>query len=336
MTKGSKLGVGLDIGTMNIVSARQIGSEIRTMRARDAFIDLDLGDKKTLRLSKVDYVEMDGQLIVLGDYALNMANLFKREIRRPLSRGIIAPGEVLAQQVLSLLVFHVLKEPAEEDEHCFFSVPAAPLDDISQDTTYHTAIFRKIIAEHRYTPHPCNEAMAVIYGACSDTNFSGLAVSMGSGMCNVALAYRTIEGMNFSVARGGDWVDYHAAKALGSTATRMCSIKERGVDLADTAGSREAEALSLHVRALIRYCLENIAQQFRKVQATLELPEPIPFVVSGGTTLAGGFMDVFKSEFEMVRQKGFPIEISEIRAVADPLTSVAEGLLILAGEEHNT
>jgi len=335
MAKEPDLGVGLDIGTMNIVSARSTGpNKVGTSRVRDAFIDLDVADKKTLRLSKVDYVEMDGQLIVIGDSALNMANLFKREIRRPLSKGIIAPGELLAQQVLSLLVFNVLKEPMVADEHCFFSVPAAPLDDLSQDTTYHREIFRKIISEHGYTPHPMNEAMAVVYGACADTSFSGLAVSMGSGMCNVALAYQTIEGMSFSVARGGDWVDYHAAKALGSTASRMCSIKERGVSLAEPDGSREAEALSLHVRALIRYCLENIAQQFRKVQGTLDLPEAIPFVVSGGTALAGGFLDVFKSEFEQLR-KGFPIEISEIRMVEDPLKAVAEGLLVLAQEEHN-
>lgn len=332
-TKEARPGVGLDIGTMNIVAARHYGSKLTHDRIRDAFIDLEVGDKKTLRLSKVDYVEMDGQLIVLGDSALNMANLFKREIRRPLSRGIISPGEISAQQVLSLLVFNVLHEPVLEDEHCYFSVPAAPLDDPSQDTTYHTEIFRKIISEHRYTPHPCNEAMAIIYSQCQDMNFSGLSVSMGSGMCNVALAYQTIEGMSFSVARGGDWVDQHAAKALGSTASRMCSIKERGVDLANPEG-REAEALALHVRALIRYCLETIAQQFRKVQASLELPEPIPFVVSGGTSLAGGFMDVFKSEFDAIRKKGFPIEISDIVPADKPLNAVADGLLVLAEAEN--
>lgn len=326
-------GVGLDIGTMNIVSARQAGSRTVTQRIRDAFIDLDVADKKTLRLSKVDYVEMDNQLIVIGDSALNMANLFKREIRRPLSKGVIAPGEISAQQVLSLLVYHVLQDPVVQGEHCFFSVPSAPLDLPDQDTTYHTEIFRKIISEHGYEPHPTNEAMAIIYSQCAETNFSGLAVSMGSGMCNVALSYQTVMGMAFAVARGGDWVDQHAAKAMGSTAARMCTLKEKGVNLAEPK-SREEEALSLHVRALIRYCLENIAVQFRKVQATLDLPEPVPFIVSGGTSKAGGFLDVFQSEFEVLRQKGFPIEISEVRAARDPMTAVAEGLLVLATEEH--
>jgi hypothetical protein len=331
-----KPGVGLDVGTMNLVSARTTAKgEVETVRIRDAFIDLDIDAKKTLRLSKVNYVEKDGQLVVLGDSALNMANLFKREVRRPLSRGVIAAGELEAQQILSLLVFHVLQEPTVGDEHCFYSVPAAPIDDPDQDIVYHQEVFRKIITEHGYTPHPMNESMAIIYSQCADTNFSGLAVSFGSGMCNVALALQTVKGMDFSLARGGDWIDQHAAKALGSTAARVCAAKEKGVDIANHShDNREAEAIVLYIRSLIRYCLDNIAVQFRRVQSTLSLPDPIPFVISGGTSKAIGFEQVFKDEFEQVKKKGFPIQISDIRMAKDPMTSVAEGLLGLASEEH--
>lgn len=331
--KAGQPAVGLDLGTMNIVSARQVaGNKVETKRVRDAFLDLDLSAKKQLRLSKVDYVTQEDAIVVIGDSALNMANLFKREARRPLSRGVISAGELDAQQILSLLVGHVLGDPLVEKEHCFFSVPAAPIDDEGQDIIYHTEVFRKIIAEYGYTPHPMNEAMAIVYSQCADDNFSGLGVSFGSGMCNIALAYQTVNGMDFSVARGGDWIDSHSAKAMGSTASRMCVIKERGVDLMNPEG-RDQEALALYIRALIKYCLENIAIQFKKVQSTMDLPEPIPFVVSGGTSKAGGFLDVFKEEFDLVK-KGFPIEISEIRAAKDPMTAVAEGLLVLAMEEH--
>jgi hypothetical protein len=328
-----KPAVGLDIGTMNIVSARQVGDKIETKRIRDAFLDLDPEAKKTLRLSKVDYIERDGNIIVIGDSALNMANLFKREVRRPLSRGVISAGELDAQQILSLLVQHVLTEPVEKGEHCYYSVPAAPIDDEGQDIIYHQEVFRKILTEQGYTAHPMNEAMAIIYSQCAADSFSGLSVSFGSGMCNIALAYQTVKGMDFSVARGGDWIDGNAARATGSTASRMCAIKEKGVDLASPK-NREEEALALYIRALIKYCLENIAIQFRKMQSNIDLPEPIPFVFSGGTTKAGGFQKVFEEEFELVKKKGFPIKISEVRPAKDPMTAVAEGLLVLAMEEH--
>jgi hypothetical protein len=334
MSKESKPGVGIDIGTMNIVSARMTkAGQIETKRIRDAFIDVDAEAKKTLRLSKVDYVEKDGKLIVLGDSALTMANLFKQEARRPLSKGVIAPGEIDAQEILSLLIFNVLGEPIVQGEHCYYSVPASPIDDPDQDVIYHTEVFRKIISEHGYTPSPMNEAMAIIYSQCAEEQFSGLAVSFGSGMCNVALAYQTVKGLDFSLARGGDWVDRGAAKAMGSTAARMCSIKEKGVDLLKPK-SREEEALALYIRNLIRYCLENIAVQFRRAQAAIDLPDKIPFVVSGGTTKAINFESIFRDEFESINKKGFPIPISDVRIAKDPMTAVAEGLLVLAAEDH--
>jgi activator of 2-hydroxyglutaryl-CoA dehydratase len=113
----------------------------------------------------------------------------------------------------------------------------------------------------------------------------------------------------------------------------MCTIKEKGVDLANPK-NRDEEALALYIRSLIKYVLENIAIQFKKVQSSLDLPEPIPFIVSGGTSKAGGFMKVFTDEFEAVKKRGFPIQISEIRSAKDPMTAVAEGLLVLAMEEH--
>ena len=326
-------GVGLDIGTMNIVSARRTSEDkVVTRRIRDAFLDLDPEAKRSLKMSKVSYIEKDGGIIVIGDSALTMANLFKREARRPLSAGIISAGELDAQEVLSLLIKQVLGAAPNGGEHCFYSVPAAPIDDPDQDTVYHTEVFRKILGEYGYEAHETAEAMAIIFSQCSDENFSGLAVSFGAGMCNIALAYHASLGMKFSVARGGDWIDKHAAKAVGRTASQMCAIKERGIILTQPE-TREQEAIVLYVRALITYCLQNIAAQFKKVQNDVSLPEAIPCVVSGGTSKVAGFIDVFQDEFEKVR-KGFPIEISEIRPASNPLTAVAEGLLVLAAEEH--
>ncbi len=327
-------GAGLDLGTMNIISARRgAGGRPDTKRIRDAFLDLDLSAKRSLRMSGVDYVEREGVLIVIGDSALTMANLFKREARRPLSKGVISAGELDAQEILSLLIHHVLGDPVVKGEHCFYSVPSAPLDDPSQDILYHTEVFRKILTEYGYEAHPTNEAMAIVYSQCGKENFSGLSVSYGAGMCNIALSYRATPAMEFSLARGGDFVDTQSARAVGRTAAQMCAIKEQGINLTKPKG-REQEAIALYLRSLIDYSLGNIAAQFKKVQNDVTLPEAIPFVVSAGTSMADGFPDLFKQQFSAIKKKGFPIEISEIRSAANPMTAVAEGLLVLAVEEH--
>jgi actin-like ATPase involved in cell morphogenesis len=328
-----KRGVGLDIGTMNIVVARQsLAGKVVTTRIRDAFLDLESDAKRSLKLSKVNYIEKDDTLYVIGDSALTMANLFKREARRPLSQGIIAPGELDAQEVLEILIHEVLGLATEPDEPCYYSVPADPVDRPGVDTVFHTEVFRKILKRGGHDPHPTNEALAIIYSQCSENNFSGLAVSLGSGMVNVALAYQANMGLSFALSRGGDYIDSQSGKSVGKTASQMCTIKEKGLDLA-APKTREEEAITFYVRALINYSLQNISIQFRKTASDITLPEPIPFIVSGGTSRATGFMGLFEEEFESVRKK-FPIQISEIRQARDPMTAVAEGLLALATEEE--
>ena len=58
--------VGLDIGTMNIVSARQDGDKVITKRIRDAFIDVPKSAKKMLKLSKTSYIEHEEELLIIG------------------------------------------------------------------------------------------------------------------------------------------------------------------------------------------------------------------------------------------------------------------------------
>jgi hypothetical protein len=324
--------VGVDIGTMNIVSARRVEQGVTTKRVRDAFLDLPLESKKMLRLANVSYVERDGELLLLGDAAFDMANVFGKEARRPLSAGLVSSSDVDAMGILGLLVKNVLGDPLVPGEHCYFSVPAAPIDKPGQDVVYHRGVLEKIVRECGFTPHPGNEAMAIIYSETAKDGFSGVSLSFGSGMTNVALAVNTIEGLSFSVGRGGDWIDSGAAKSVGSTQAKICSIKEKGLDLNAPQG-RDQEALAFYYKNLIEYAIDQIALQFKSIEGKFTLPKAIPMVVSGGTSRAGGFLPFFTEVFERKRKK-FPIEINEIRAATDPMNAVAHGLLVQAMQEY--
>lgn len=163
----------------------------------------------------------------------------------------------------------------------------------------------------------------------------GVAIhNCGAGMVNTALVYQTMPGMMFSLSNSGDYIDQSAAKAVGTTATRIMSVKERGVDLldpykGDPKYEREREAIVVYYRNLIRQVIDGIKKEFKKDQSTIELPDEIPWVISGGTSKAINFIDFFRQEFAKV-QDGFPIGISEIRMAEDPLNDVAKGLLVAA------
>lgn len=337
-TKGKKkakpkfLGVGCDMGTMNIVSASRSNDGVRTNRIRDAFITIDSDKRKMLKLSGVNFIERGDEIVIVGDAAYEMANVFGAETRRPLQAGLIASGEIDALEILGVLVQHVLGEPQEKDEVCYYSVPAAPLDDPDRDVIYHEGVLGRIITECGYKAIPANEAMAIIYSECAKDNFSGIAFSFGSGMTNVALSIYTQEGVSFSVARGGDWIDAGAARSTGSTQARMCSVKEKGLNLMAPEG-REQEALVVYYKNLISYAIDKVAEKFDENRSKFELPSAIPIVVSGGTSKAEGFLEFFKEVFKE-KQKRFPIEISEIRAARDPLNAVAQGLLVQAVQEY--
>jgi hypothetical protein len=300
---------------------------------RDAFLDLPPNAKKMLKLANTSFVEREDEILILGDAALETANIFGREARRPLSAGLISPSEIDSLEVLGLLVKNVLGDPQVENEACYFSVPAAPIDKLGQDVIYHQGVFERIVSECGYDAYASNEAMAIIYSETAKDGFSGIALSFGSGMTNIALAVNTIEGLSFSVSRGGDWIDGGAAKSMGSTAARMCALKEQGVDL-NNPQNREQEAISFYYKALIEYALDHIAKQFLTIQSQFALPKPIPMIVSGGTSLAGGFMECFNKVFEKKRKR-FPIEISEIRHAGDPLNAVAHGMLVQAMQEYD-
>lgn len=324
-------GIGVDCGTMNFVAARRVNGNIEYKRIRDAFIDLPAEHKRMLKISNTSFMELDGKLLVLGDEAMATANLFNREARRPLSGGLISSSEFDAQQVIALLLKQISGDPQVPNEKCAFSVPAAAIDVVGSDVTYHGLILSKIFKELGYSPDPVNEALAIIFAECASSNFSGLGISYGSGMTNVCLSYNAMSALEFSLGRGGDWIDRGAAKAIGTTSAKICSIKESGIDIMNPR-NREEEAISLYVSTLIDYTIDSITRQFVKVKGELLVPKPIPIVVSGGTSLAGGFLKKFQERFEIHRAT-FPVQISEVRAASDPLQAVAAGLLIYSTME---
>lgn len=330
---------GLDVGTCFLVCAtKEPGNEnadVQVNSVRDAFLDIEAEGPtiNMLNMSNVSYVK-DGDLIYLiGEPALNMANLFKREARRPLSQGVISAGELNAEKMLMILLKEILKEPKVEDEIVYYSVPANPID-VDRDIVYHEQMFKKMIEKLGFKATAMNEAAAIVYSNCAADGFTALSSSLGAGMVNTALVYQTMVGMSFSLSKSGDWIDFSAGKAVGKTSTQIMSIKERGVDLLDPSKGdpkyiREREAITVYYKNLIHNTIDAIKKEFKKDNSSIELPDELPWIISGGTSKAINFLEFFKKEFEKERAN-FPINISEIRMAKDPLNDVAKGLLIAA------
>jgi actin-like ATPase involved in cell morphogenesis len=285
-------------------------------------------------MSNVSFVQEKNTIYVIGDAALSLANMLKKTLRRPMEKGVISAGELEAERILLLLIKSVLGSPSVEDEVVYYSIPAKSID-TEMDVVYHEAIFKKMIESLGYKAYSINEAAAIVYACCSNQMFTALSTSFGSGMCNTALVYKTLVGMAFSTQQAGDWIDRSASRAVGSTETRLMTIKEKGVDLlhpevGDHNTLREREAIVVYYKNLIRNVIYGVKKEFKKNNASIELPDSIPWVLSGGTVLPTNFLEFFKTIFNE-NKNDFPISISEIRISSNsPLNDVARGCLIAA------
>jgi hypothetical protein len=321
------LGRGLDIGTANLVSAVQSNDGIKLNIQRNAFIDVrsDVYTKNMLTRLQVPYAVQGGRLVVLGDAAFELANIFGRETRRPMKDGMISPAEIDALPVIQLLIDRVLGKPAAAGEKVYYSVPAEPIDR-DMNVTYHQGIFDGLLRKMGYEPRPIVEGHCVALSELADDGFTGIGVSCGGGMFNICVSYKTIPALTFSTARAGDWVDQNVAAVCGIPVSKATLVKEEGVDLMNPQG-REQEAVSIYYRNLINYTLTNIKHRFESTDGMPVFPEPIQIVASGGTSLVGNFIECFKDEFKKI---DFPIPVKVIRHAEDPLMTVAKGALIAA------
>lgn len=322
------LGKGLDVGTANLAAAVQ-NSEggITVSVERNAFLDIpsDVYSKNMLTKLKVPYVVHNNKLVVIGEAAFELANVFGRETRRPMQDGLISPNEQDALPMMKMIIQKLLGEPRVQGENCYFCVPAPSLD-VDNNVVYHQGLFESLIGKLGYKAHAINEAHAVIFAELAEQDFTGIGLSFGGGMANACIAYKSIPCLSFSVARGGDWIDKNVAHVLGCPRSKATHIKERGIDIRDPK-TREEEAVSIYYRSLISYVLQNIKQRFESGQNMPSFNQPIDIACAGGTSLIGGFIEVFRDEFAKI---DFPIPVGRIFRSEEALTAVAKGCLVAA------
>ena len=325
---------GLDCGTSFYIAA----TEDTVKKQRNAFLTVD-GQvsqvKRMLKRQGIPFVEKAGKVHIVGQHAFNYAQIFSTsELKRPMKSGLLNPTEKDALPVLNAIIGELLGD-AKEGETCVYCIPSKPID-VQREVSYHEDVLRTIIEQYGYSVKKIEEAVAIGYEGLVDTQLTGVAISMGAGMCNIAVMYQGMTALSFSVSRGGDWVDENVSMDTGVSQAKVTSIKETSTTLdlssanyqniyeEDTDEANVLIAIRSYYGALVNYLLTNLKVQFEGVENVPNFPEAVPIVIGGGTSLVKGFLDVFNEQFD---QNEFPIPISEIIHIEDAHTAVARGCL---------
>lgn len=326
--------IGVDVGTMNLICAEPKDKSAELSMMRNMYLPLDKQQATMAELSNIDFVETDESVYIVGNDAMSFGNIFGIPVKRPMAKGLISPSEVDGIDILQLMIKKLVGTTT--NGYCVYSIPA-PSIDVNNNITYHEGVFKRIFSDLGYHAAPFNEAMAIIYSHCQDEQFTGLAFSMGAGMTNVALSFKSVPVLTFSVARSGDWIDDNVAMSLGTVPNRVTAIKEKNTDLQNFMdGSKKErrirEAIVYYYREMIRYSLDQIKTRLSLATRDLDLPDSLSVIVSGGTSMATGFLPLFTEILEEYKDD-FGFDIKQVKHADDPLTAVAEGLLVKAISE---
>jgi actin-like ATPase involved in cell morphogenesis len=326
---------GLDVGTMNIVSATRENTNnedviIKTIRNMFVEVDTDLISLAEIKNTDLDILQLENRVFIISEDCLKFSQIFGQDPKRPMSNGVISKGEIDSAIILKLMLESIMGRSDDERGYCVYSIPGEPVDNNTIKILYHEKIFSKILNEMGYNTKALNEGMGVVFSNCEDSRFTGIGISWGCGMTNVAVSYRGIPSLQFSVARGGDFIDQNVSDSLGVPVSRITGLKERKLTLNDeliqTKNVREKQvfdALRFYYQDLINYVLRYLVAAFKNNTSNLDIDESIPIIISGGTSLPFGFCDLVKKVLE--KTEDFPYDISEIRQAADPLNAVAIG-----------
>jgi hypothetical protein len=331
------MGIGLDVGTSYLIKASEAEGGVKYTEFRDAFYRMKPASPIAAKMMEKGLATVshfrddDGSFVVVGQDAIHKAIERHQSARRPLFRGVVSPREPDARRVLKFILTQLVGAPDTPGETLVYSVPAEPVDqsDENFNTGYHEDCLRKDLGSLGWKASALNEGEAICYSELEADDYTGICMSFGAGMVNICVMSSGEAVLRFSTTKSGDWIDRMAAQSTGQPDS-VVQVEKEGGDFAVGQENDSAilSAVSAYYVRLVDYTVSHLAARLNNSGDLPKFMAPVPVVVSGGTSLAKGFVYAFSA-----RMSGadFPLKIKEVRHAKDPLRAVARGCLLAAG-----
>jgi hypothetical protein len=326
--------IGLDVGTSFIVKAQEASGGIEYTEFRDAFYIIKPTTPVATKMiekglaGKVFIKDSDGSFILLGKDAIEKAIERNDNAKRPMKKGVVSASEKDSRKILSFILKEVVGQSQQAGAKLVYCVPAQPVDveDDDFDIGYHEDVISSVLKECGYAPKAINEAEAICYAELEADNYTGVAVSAGSGMQNICVMLNGEVVVKFSTTKSGDYIDRMVALATGEKDTVVQAEKEQGSYLIGQPNDNQIlEAVCSYYERLIDYTTKNLSEALNQSKSLPKFKEPLTVVVAGGTSLAKGYVETFEKKLV---ENNFPLPIKVVKHASDPLHSVAKGCLI--------
>ncbi len=336
MSEVKSRAVAVDLGTMFFQVAEREGQDLKYKTIRNAFVELaDVEDMEdVLKKNGWQYISDGGHYFVIGDDAMQVANIFpgKIEVRRPMQDGVLNKDEDKKLLVLAEMINSSVGKAPDENSWVCTCVSSESVDG-SPNSIMHRQRIEAMFKRLGWQVKIIEEGLAVVLSERpsmvedgQEVPYSGIGLSFGAGRANCVLAYKGLQVIGMSVARSGDWIDQQVSEQTGTPISQVVATKEKKLDFDNIDFDDDVIfALNSYYDAMIRFVLGHFGKKFAAEKSRFAAPMDI--VVAGGTSMPKGFCKKLEG---IVREMKLPFEIKEVRPAKNPRNSVVTGLCIQA------
>lgn len=329
--------IGNDPGTMFFQTAEKIGNEIVYKTMRNSFVEMDATEdmEQILTQNKWQYIKDDKKYYILGEDSLRVAKMFpgKVELRRPMQDGVLNKGEDKKVLVMTKMLEDAIGKATDDNSVVCLCVSSESIDS-NIDNTFHRARLEGMVKRLGYKTKVIEEGLAVILSERpimiekdgTESPYSGIGISFGSGRVNCVLAYKGLQIIGMSSNRSGDFIDRKVSEQTDTPLAQVTGLKENKLDFDNMDDEDDVIfALDAYYSNMLEYTFKNFASKFSEVKSKFDAP--LDIVIAGGTAMPNGFKNKVS---EVIQNLDLPFKVKEIRMAKDVRNAVVKGCLTQA------
>jgi hypothetical protein len=331
------MSIALHIDGRSMCSLRRQGARIIGRQCPAVYITVPPADseKRLFERARIPYATCDGNTIVFGKPALELAPLLHVPRLPVLPGGRLPEEDPLGRQLAGAIVDSLLPDAMQPAEVCVLTLPAGiETGERSREWQF----FSRLVRLRGYAPLCVSASSALALAEFGHAGFTGITLIMDAASTGITLLHQGRVLAEASLPHGGDWIDEHLARKTermvwdmeGNSYVDIDSLARWKLETApalQAPQTDEVQLLAYIYEQLFQDSLRAFAAACHQAPIIRTLPPRFSVVCCGEPTLLSGFAQLLGQQ---IGRRDLPFAVSDIRVVDDPLFAIARGGLIQA------
>jgi hypothetical protein len=348
------MSIALHLSTREFRSLRREGHRLVGRSCPCVYVALPDGppERKLLEQARIDVSLCSGNLLVLGQPAIDLARSLKLPCLTPFECNRLPPGDTLARQVVAAMIDAVMPSRVPVEYRCVLSVPGeyrlnsretdvAPrcFEDRPRDIRTSTAATLAHFVELKgYATSIVSSSYALGLSELGRDRMTGISLHFDASESQASLLLQGKEVVHAGISRGEDtlldeWArrrrlfiwDHEGHCYLNQMAVR--EWKDRSLPSLIAPQDDGARIWKDLVAALVAELMDQFITVLARVPGIRQKTNRLPAVFAGGITNTPGFALLLG---EVLARYSDELSAVTVRPAADPHYATARGLLIYA------